>query len=121
MSFEGQYPDSVGKIKTRYGMTTQQRALLTFLRQYSDANGGVMPTFEEMMWHLGLASKSGIHRILVALEARGHITRGRGARQIALTARDGGPIQDAIRRVLAECQLSSVTRLELSAKLRGAQ
>jgi repressor LexA len=101
----------------RYGLTPQQRAMLNFIVGFSEANGGVMPSFEEMAEHLGLASKSGVHRLVTALERRGHITRdGRRARAIRLTG--GGDakatLDDALSRVLGECLLSAPTRHELT-------
>ncbi|PZQ55745.1 MAG: hypothetical protein DI555_06885 [Novosphingobium pentaromativorans] len=57
------------------GLTTQQSNLLAYLRRYLDSSGGVAPCFSEMMAATGAASKSGIHRLLTALEERGHIRR----------------------------------------------
>lgn len=66
------------------GLTHSQRDLLDFITS-SIGEFGVGPSFEEMMAAMELASKSGIHRILVALEERGHIHRiKRRARAIAL-------------------------------------
>ncbi len=87
----------------RYGLTTQQKALLNFIVCFSEASGGVMPSFEEMAEHMGLASKSGVHRLVTALERRGHIARdGRRARAIRLTASGDaeGTLDDALSRVL---------------------
>lgn len=56
------------------GLTRNQRQLLSFLRD-EHARTGQMPTFEEMRRHVGLASKSGIARLLAGLEERGHIRR----------------------------------------------
>jgi repressor LexA len=33
------------------------------------------PTFQEISDHLGIASKSSVHRLITALEERGHIER----------------------------------------------
>lgn len=57
------------------GLTTQQSNLLTYLRRYMASTGGVAPAFTEMMEAVGIVSKSGIHRLLKALEERGHIRR----------------------------------------------
>ena len=56
-------------------MTHQQRELLRFIERYHAEHDGVAPTFDEMRTALGLASKSGIHRMLVALEEQGRIRR----------------------------------------------
>lgn len=57
------------------GLTAQQRALLTFIERYQRDHDGVAPSFDEMKEAIGLASKSGIHRLLTALEERGFIRR----------------------------------------------
>lgn len=56
------------------GLTAKQSKLLNFIREYR-SHVGVSPSFEEMRDAMGLESKSGIHRMVVALERRGHITR----------------------------------------------
>lgn len=56
-----------------HGLTTQQAELLSFLRYRQSA--GSTPSLDEMKTALGLASKSSIHRLLVALEERGYIHR----------------------------------------------
>lgn len=58
-------------------MTPRQRELLTFIVHYQRASDGVSPSFEEMREGVGLKSKSGIHRLLSALQQRGHIHRDR--------------------------------------------
>lgn len=58
------------------GLTRRQKKLLEFVRAYN-AEHQMMPTFEEMMAGLGIKSKSGIHRLLTALESRGHVQRDR--------------------------------------------
>ena len=55
-------------------LTRQQHALLTFIDERL-SEGGVSPSFEEMRLALGLKSKSGIHRLVVALEERGFLRR----------------------------------------------
>lgn len=56
-------------------MTPHQRDLLRFIQSYIAYHDGVAPTFTEMMQHMAVTSKSGIHRILKALEERGYISR----------------------------------------------
>lgn len=56
-------------------LTPRQAELLSFIERYTAENGGVAPTFEEMMLAVDLASKSGIHRLLGGLEERGRIRR----------------------------------------------
>lgn len=55
------------------GLTVAQADLLSFLRR-REAEGHC-PSYEEMKSAMGLHSKSGIHRLLAALEGRGYITR----------------------------------------------
>lgn len=55
-------------------LTRKQHELLMFIsRHLNDA--GVSPSFDEMKDALGLRSKSGIHRLVTALEERGFIRR----------------------------------------------
>lgn len=55
-----------------YSLTAAQLELLDFIKRRIEANG-YAPSFEEMKEHLGLKSKSGVHRLVRALEDRGHI------------------------------------------------
>jgi len=55
-------------------LTRKQKELLDFLTAHAEAND-VPPSFDEMRDALGLASKSGIHRLVPGLEARGHLRR----------------------------------------------
>jgi repressor LexA len=55
-------------------LTRKQYDLLKFLHERT-AQDGVAPSFEEMKEALDLKSKSGIHRLITALEERGFIRR----------------------------------------------
>ena len=55
-------------------LTSKQQELLAFIHQRLES-GGVSPSFEEMKEALDLKSKSGIHRLINALEERGFIRR----------------------------------------------
>jgi repressor LexA len=55
-------------------LTAKQQQLLSYIKQHLD-KGGVSPSFEEMKEALDLKSKSGIHRLISALEERGFIRR----------------------------------------------
>ena len=55
-------------------LTAKQLKLLEYLKQSLKENS-VSPSFEEMKLALGLKSKSGIHRLISALEERGFIKR----------------------------------------------
>jgi len=55
-------------------LTRKQHELLTYIHaQIQDA--GISPSFDEMKAALNLKSKSGIHRLITALEERGFIRR----------------------------------------------
>ena len=55
-------------------LTAKQHELLHFIQQRLDASG-ISPSFEEMKEALDLKSKSGVHRLISALEERGFIRR----------------------------------------------
>ncbi len=55
-------------------LTAKQQQLLMYIKQHLD-QGGISPSFEEMKEALDLKSKSGIHRLISALEERGFIRR----------------------------------------------
>ncbi|MEQ8586208.1 MAG: transcriptional repressor LexA [Thalassobaculaceae bacterium] len=55
-------------------LTRKQHELLTFIHTRLE-EGGVSPSFDEMKEALNLKSKSGIHRLITALEERGFIRR----------------------------------------------
>ena len=55
-------------------LTKKQKNLLLFLNKKL-RNSGVSPSYEEMKQSLNLKSKSGIHRLISALEERGFIKR----------------------------------------------
>ena len=55
-------------------LTPKQKQLLLFINERIEATG-VPPSFDEMKEALALKSKSGIHRLVMALEERGFIRR----------------------------------------------
>jgi repressor LexA len=55
-------------------LTKKQHQLLLFIRDRI-AQDGVAPSFDEMKEALNLQSKSGIHRLILALEERGFLRR----------------------------------------------
>jgi len=55
-------------------LTKKQKELLLFIKERLDRDG-VPPSYDEMREALDLASKSGIHRLITALEERGFIRR----------------------------------------------
>ena len=55
-------------------LTGKQHQLLSYLIKYQ-AENDITPSFDEMRAAIGLASKSGIHRLVSALEERGYIRK----------------------------------------------
>ena len=55
-------------------LTKKQHELLVFLEKRI-SQSGITPSFEEMKNKVGLKSKSGIHRLISALEDRGFIKK----------------------------------------------
>ena len=64
----------MNKIGLSTMLTYQQEKLLQFINDFQ-LKSNVTPSFDEMKDGLGLKSKSGIHRILSALEERGYIRK----------------------------------------------
>jgi len=58
----------------RFMLTHKQHELLLFIHQCV-AESGIPPSFDEMKKAVDIASKSGVHRLIVALEERGFIRR----------------------------------------------
>jgi repressor LexA len=72
-------------------LTGKQHQLLSFLIDYQ-ADKDITPSFDEMRQAVGLASKSGIHRLVSALEERGYIRRlPNRARAIEILRHPGSP------------------------------
>src|SRR5215813_747577 len=55
-------------------LTAKQKELLLYIHERIKETG-VCPSFDEMKEALDLASKSGIHRLITALEERGFVRR----------------------------------------------
>ena len=55
-------------------LTKKQKELLKYIQKFQNKNG-VTPSYEEMKSALNLKSKSGIHRLILALEERGFVKR----------------------------------------------
>ena len=81
-------------------LTRKQSELLTYLSDHMQQHD-VPPSFDEMRDALGLASKSGVHRLVSGLEERGYIRRlANRARAIEIlkpvTAAVGGVVTRAV-------------------------
>ena len=94
-------------VKVLAMLTQKQLELLTFLTNNLKKNG-VAPSFDEMKDALDLKSKSGIHRLVSALEERGFIrrlpNRARAIEIIKTTARE--PSIKSITETLPQRQFS---------------
>ena len=87
-------PGAVPPCAPRHALTAQQARLLAFIE--AQALHGVSPSYDEMCAHIELASKSSIHRLVIALEERGHIRRlPNRARTITVVAQSD-PVQTAV-------------------------
>lgn len=70
---------------TIYNLTRRQNDLMAYIEDYLAKNGSP-PSYREMATQLGLASTSGVHRLVQGLEERGHIARlPNRARSVTLT------------------------------------
>ena len=66
------------------GLTQREAETLAYLQVW-ESRSEMSPSYEEIMKHLGLSSKSGVHRILGQLESKRRITRHKGrARSISV-------------------------------------
>ncbi len=78
-------------------LTKKQHQLLTFLGEQLQTNG-IAPSFDEMKEALSLKSKSGIHRLITALEERGFIRRlPHRARAIEILKMPGASVPGTVR------------------------
>ncbi|MGC6536284.1 MAG: transcriptional repressor LexA [Candidatus Puniceispirillaceae bacterium] len=92
-------------------LTAKQKQLLDFLKTYQEANEHA-PSFDEMKDAIGLKSKSGIHRLVSALEERGHIRRlANRARAIEILSDSPAPTMDNV--IQADFSNSGSTTLPL--------
>ena len=84
-------------------MTPKQSELLKFIAAYQSANEGVFPSFDEMREALGLASKSGVHRLLTSLEEQQLVSRNH-RRNRGITLVDHPLCHVASARLIAELE-----------------
>lgn len=57
------------------GLTAKQARCLDFIERYTADNDGIAPSYQQIMEALDMASKSGVHRLVIALEVKGRIRR----------------------------------------------
>ena len=106
-------------------LTTKQHELLVFIDKHLRETG-CYPSFEEMKDALDLRSKSGIHRLISALEERGFLRRHKHrarALEVLRLSGDMMPMRDAPRDSQREAQrfAPNVIRGDFSGKLPGVR
>ncbi|GEO00740.1 LexA repressor [Novosphingobium sediminis] len=86
-------------------LTRKQHELLTFIQTRLEESG-ISPSFEEMKEALDLKSKSGVHRLISALEERGFIRRlpNRARALEVIRDSDAGGAKPASRAAAATAQ-----------------
>ena len=100
-------------------LTFQQEKLLKFIIDYQKQNN-VTPSFDEMKDGLDLKSKSGIHRILSALEERGYIKKlNNRARAIEIIKNVRAPIK--LKNILENIFLQNLEVYPIKAKAPQVQ
>jgi repressor LexA len=93
-------------------LTKRQRELLVFLTTHVGETG-VVPAYQEMADAVGLASKAGIHRMVLALEERGYIKRiPNRARAIEITRFPDAADKEATRYAMDVARSLSVEALK---------
>jgi repressor LexA len=103
-------------------LTTKQHELLVFIDKHLRETG-CSPSFEEMKDALDLRSKSGIHRLISALEERGFLRRHKHRARALEVLRLSGDLSPMQRDVQREPQrfAPNVIRGDFSGKLPGVR
>ncbi|WP_324695464.1 hypothetical protein [Novosphingobium sp. RL4] len=102
------------------GLTTKQSRLLSYLTGYIESTGGVAPSFLEMRDAVGLASKSGVHRLLASLKDRGRIRRAPN-RARAIEIVDVGPLHTvSTADLIAELERRRIGSVQTNPEVVGA-
>lgn len=103
-------------------LTAKQHQLLTFIQSRLE-EGGVSPSFEEMKDALDLRSKSGVHRLISALEERGFIrrlpNRARALEVVRQIDRSSPTVRPARRELVAAA--NDVVELPLHGRIAAGQ
>jgi repressor LexA len=105
-------------------LTAKQNELLRFIHERLE-NNGVSPSFEEMKEALDLKSKSGVHRLIGALEERGFIRRlaNRARALEVMKMPEGGSTRDIGSRSHAQvgAQTDNIVKLTPAIATKSAQ
>ena len=79
-------------------MSPSQLKVLDFIASYTAAHR-IAPTLEEIKDHLGLVSKSGAHRIVIALIEQGRLARTRDGSRNLVVVEDGSKLHGDLSQV----------------------
>jgi|6_EtaG_2_1085325.scaffolds.fasta_scaffold46048_4 SOS-response transcriptional repressor LexA len=82
----------------KHALTRRQGECLAFIKAQLKQED-VAPSYSEIQAHLGLKHRSGVHHMLKAMEARGHITRIPGAARSITVVPDAPPETSLLRRI----------------------
>ncbi|MFM9935203.1 MAG: transcriptional repressor LexA [Novosphingobium sp.] len=101
-------------------LTRKQHELLTFIQTRLEESG-ISPSFEEMKEALDLKSKSGVHRLISALEERGFIRRlpNRARALEVIRDSDASSNKAALRTTSANAPASTLAALRSPAPARA--
>lgn len=83
-------------------MTPRQKDMLDAIRDLTV--DGVSPTYEQLRVHLGIASKSGVNRMIVGLEAQGYLRRLKGCRRTVQIVHPATPSKTKVQIADEVCQ-----------------
>ena len=101
------------------GLTARQREVYDYLVSEMDELG-VCPSFEMIKDHLGLASKSGVHRIVHALEERGLIRMPTNKKRAIEVIQDAGVTSLMAQNAALRVEISSLS-INLAARSKVAR
>jgi repressor LexA len=105
-------------------LTRKQHELLSFIDQHLKQTG-FSPSFDEMKDALSLRSKSGIHRLISALEERGFLSRrhhrARALEVLRLPDQPGVPVEADLAADAAAPFSPNVIRGDFSPRLAGVR
>ncbi len=101
-------------------LTAKQHELIQFIQQRLEETG-ISPSFEEMKDALDLKSKSGVHRLISALEERGFIRRlPNRARALEVLKQPEDAVPTAPRARVANDMVAAATRSAPSQQVEAA-
>ena len=103
-------------------LTRKQHDLIRFIQERLEENG-ISPSFEEMKEALDLKSKSGVHRLVSALEERGFIRRlPNRARALEILKLPEASVKPRAKELAAAAGAakSNIVNLEAARKVRVA-